>query len=433
MSLEVEYKGTQIARLTADGSLTLETAGTWCEGDIELTYSGGGSGGADPEADVRFIDYDGTVVYGYTAAEFAQLTTMPANPSHTGLIAQGWNWSLADAQTYVASYGKLIVGQTYTTTSGATEIDIKLQEGRLTPYCGFAVDGTVTIDWGDGSTNTVTGTSTSTVINTQHTYASAGSYTIKLMPSSGTTYALAGTNSYGSKVLWKNSTTLHENKAYTSSVRSIRIGPNCLLDSYAFTGFFSLTSITIPNSIESIGTCAFNGCYSLEFVTIPNGVSTIENNTFYICFSLDSVSIPNSVTSIDTYAFNFCESLKSITIPSSVTTIGETVFQQNYTLTEVTVPSSLTNISYGMFYYCYSLTSVTIPSNVTSIGANAFIDCYSLGEIHFKPTTPPTVSNSNAWKNVPIDCKIYVPTGRLSAYTSATNYPSSSTYTYIEE
>lgn len=63
--------------------------------------------------DVDFLDYDGTIVYSYTATEFANLTALPANPTHDGLISQGWNWTLADAKAYVASYGFLDIGQLY--------------------------------------------------------------------------------------------------------------------------------------------------------------------------------------------------------------------------------------------------------------------------------------------------------------------------------
>ena len=62
----------------------------------------------------------------------------------------------------------------------------------------------------------------------------------------------------------------------------------------------------------------------------------------------------------------------------------------------------------------------------------AFSGNSALASLKFESTTPPTVANSNAFNNVPTDCKIYVPAGTLSAYTSATNYPSSSTYTYVE-
>ena len=131
--------------------------------------------------------------------------------------------------------------------------------------------------------------------------------------------------------------------------------------------------------------------------------------------------------------FQNCSSLASITIPSSVTSIGNNMFQNCYSLASITILSSVTSIGNNAFHTCYSLASITIPSSVTSIAGSAFQNCYGLAELHFLPSTPPTVSNVNAFTNLQTDCKIYVPTGSLEAYTNATNYPSSSTYTYIEE
>ena len=89
---------------------------------------------------------------------------MPANPSHTGLVAQGWNWTLSDAKTYVQTYKALNIGQMYTTESGATEVDLSLDSKTLHPHIMIYVNGTVDIDWGDGSTHTsITGTSTGTL------------------------------------------------------------------------------------------------------------------------------------------------------------------------------------------------------------------------------------------------------------------------------
>ena len=87
-----------------------------------------------------------------------------------------------------------------------------------------------------------------------------------------------------------------------------------------------MTSITIPNSVTSIGNSAFSGCTSLTSITIPNSVTSIGPVAFGYCSSLTSITIPNSVTSIGNYAFEYCSSLTSITIPNSVTSIGGHAF-----------------------------------------------------------------------------------------------------------
>jgi hypothetical protein len=75
---------------------------------------------------------------------------------------------------------------------------------------------------------------------------------------------------------------------------------------------------------------------------------------------------------------------------------------------------------------------VTIPDSVTSIQNYAFTNCYGLGKIVFSSETTPPVISKATFYGLPTDCKVYVPEGSLSAYTSAANYPSSSSYTYIE-
>ncbi|MBE6529140.1 MAG: leucine-rich repeat domain-containing protein [Ruminococcaceae bacterium] len=107
---------------------------------------------------------------------------------------------------------------------------------------------------------------------------------------------------------------------------------------------------------------------------------------FYNCTSLTSVTIGNSVTSIGEYAFSWCTSLTSVIIPDSVTSIGEYAFSGCTSLTSMTIGNSVTSIGNGAFFGCESLTSVTIPDSVTSIGRYAFYDCYSLTEIIFLGT-----------------------------------------------
>ena len=142
-----------------------------------------------------------------------------------------------------------------------------------------------------------------------------------------------------------------------------------------------LTSVTIPNSVTSIGGGAFANCTSLTSVTIPNSVTSIGNFAFSGCTSLTSLTIPNSVTSIGRWVFGNCSSLTSITIPNSVTSIGESAFSGCSSLTSIVIPNSVTSIGDWAFYNCSSLTSVTIPNSVTSIGDRAFFYCSSLSSI----------------------------------------------------
>ena len=146
-------------------------------------------------------------------------------------------------------------------------------------------------------------------------------------------------------------------------------------------------------------------CNMLQYVHIGTGVTSIGSYAFQKCYSLASVTIPNSVTNIDDEAFYYCYSLASVTIPNSVTSIG----------------------SYA-FYYCYSLASVTIPDSVTNIGDEAFYYCYGVAEYHLKPTTPPTLSSTDVFMNIPSDCIIYVQKGCLEAYQNATNWATYASY-----
>ena len=84
------------------------------------------------------------------------------------------------------------------------------------------------------------------------------------------------------------------------------------IENYAFSGCSGLTSLTIPNSVTSIGIDAFSGCNGLTSVTIGNSVRIIGWNAFYKCSGLTSVTIPNSVTSIGNYAFQDCSGLTSV-------------------------------------------------------------------------------------------------------------------------
>ena len=136
-------------------------------------------------------------------------------------------------------------------------------------------------------------------------------------------------------------------------------------------------------NVVGIFTYAFYGCTDLTSITIPNSVTSIGSATFYGCTGLTSVTIPNSVTSIDYQAFSYCSGLTSVTIPNSVTSIGQAAFSRCTGLTSVTIPNSVTSIGQAAFSGCSGLTSIEIPNSVTSIGQAAFSGCTGLTSVVF--------------------------------------------------
>ena len=243
---------------------------------IQAIQTGGGTTPGAP-GDITFYDYDGTIVTSWTLAELATKTALPDYPSHEGLTCQGWNWSLADLKT---TNRKINVGAIYITDDGKTRIYIRLEEGRTSPMLGVCPNGTVTVDWGDGTTpDTLTGTDTTVVQWTpNHAYAAPGEYVIKLTVDG--TMGFYGNMTLGGVILLYSSGSDNRNTVYTNSVQKIEIGNGVTsIGQYAFLACSSLSSITMPNGVTSIASSAFYNCYSVAFYdfTACTSVPTLSN------------------------------------------------------------------------------------------------------------------------------------------------------------
>ena len=106
--------------------------------------------------------------------------------------------------------------------------------------------------------------------------------------------------------------------------------PVTSIGNLAFKSRYSgLTSITIPDSVTSIGSGNFYGCTSLTSITIPNSVTSIEFNAFLRCTNLTSITIPDSVTSIRLGTFVECTSLTAVIFLGDAPKEGKEVFKDS--------------------------------------------------------------------------------------------------------
>ena len=158
----------------------------------------------------------------------------------------------------------------------------------------------------------------------------------------------------------------------------------------SFGGCINLTSVTIPSSVTHIGACAFIRCSSLSSITVESGNpvydsrdncnAILETSSNKLLFGCKNTVIPDGIAAIEASAFCECRGLKSITIPNSVNSIGSSAFS-DCGLTSITIPSRIWNIEDNLFSGCSGLKTITIPNSVTRIGDMAFYGCSSLSAI----------------------------------------------------
>ena len=146
------------------------------------------------------------------------------------------------------------------------------------------------------------------------------------------------------------------------------------IGAYAFYNCKGLTELVLPDGVTSIGYSAFQGCDSLERINIPKGVTTLEVDTFSGCKSLKSIELPEGMTVLKRGVFNNCQSLASVVIPQTVEIIESRAFYGCRSLTEVVIPDSVTEISDFAFADCEGLQRLVIPKGIQSISGYAF-DC----------------------------------------------------------
>jgi exo-beta-1,3-glucanase (GH17 family) len=143
------------------------------------------------------------------------------------------------------------------------------------------------------------------------------------------------------------------------------------IDDSAFYGCESLTTITIPGSVEQIGEYAFERCSNLTNAIFEEGIKEIPRFAFFNCVKLESVYLPEGLESIGYAAFQFC-ALKEINLPSTLTSVGGYAFQ-NCDFSSIVIPDGVRIIETGLFTECYNLRIITIPASVETINTIPYI------------------------------------------------------------
>lgn len=199
----------------------------------------------------------------------------------------------------------------------------------------------------------------------------------------GTTVTITGSASEGWKASFATPITVLPNNVFEncSTLTSITL-PNTLttIGKVAFL-YSGITSITIPYGVTSIGDGAFKRCESMTDIVLPTSLDTLSDYMLEGCISLRHVTVPNGVTTINNSVFESSSGLESVTFPNSVRTMGDAVFKYCSNLLSVSIPEGVTSIGWEFFLNCGQLVSVTLPTTLRSMGANAFRECSSLSSI----------------------------------------------------
>lgn len=239
--------------------------------------------------------------------------------------------------------------------------------------------------------------------------------------------------------------------SYRASIKTVSIANGVKsIGDYAFCYCTGLTSVTVPDSVTSIGTKAFentpwynsqpdgviyivNIAYGYKgnmpentVVVIKSGIKYIENYAFNNCRSLTCITIPDSVTDIGNGAFSGCTGLTSVSIGcnSKLTSIGELAFSNCCLLSEITIPGGVTKIRDETFSGCSRFTNIIIPNGLTAIGFKAFANCDKLTNAVIPDTV--TYIDNSAFDNCPTFTAIY---GNINSY--AQQYALARRYDFI--
>ena len=184
----------------------------------------------------------------------------------------------------------------------------------------------------------------------------------------------------------------------------------------AFMQCDKLSSISLSSSIISIGDQAFYNCEAIESIDLPDKTKTIGVSAFWGCSNLKKIKLPNELRTISSWLFLGCISLKSIELPKAITSIQKSAFSGCSKLSSLELPNSITYIGAEAFQGCSNLTNIVLPASLTKIEKEAFP--INIKEVESRILEPFETYAFSSWSGGHHDRILYVPTGTKEKYTN---------------
>ena len=172
---------------------------------------------------------------------------------------------------------------------------------------------------------------------------------------------------------------------------------------YIFAGCQKLTTVVVPEGVETIPAYAFDNANYLSSVSLPESLTSISDYTFHNCTALKTIEIPDSVATIGDYAFSG-SGLETVTLPESLTTIEREGFSKCANLTDVVFNEGLTSLCDGAFMNCTALVDADLPDSVQIIEHDVFRNCSALTTFRYPMGWVSTNPGYNAEGNIFFGC-----------------------------
>ncbi len=226
------------------------------------------------------------------------------------------------------------------------------------------------------------------------------------------------------------------NSYLPENITTVNITGGKKIPDYYFANADHLTTVTLAEGMETIGSYAFSGCTALTDITVPDTVFRIGVNAFAdsayfnaqdngivyagkvaLCYKGDvpanlGLKFKEDTVGIADEAFNSAsEQIVSVTFPAALRRIGNSAFFRNRNLTKLSFPSELEEIGSHAFAECTGLETLDLPDSLLVLDSYAFQDCSSLVSIKV-PNTIATVGvepfDGTVWSEQQSDGPVYI-------------------------